>query len=131
MRGILIAADICLFARGPQEISHSKWLFGFFLLLIPMYAEVLFQLQQVLFLTAVIQAISSIAFMLVFIAVGLWFSNKSRRFRQTATALMGSAVVLWLFMLFYMYLMRTTYGFDGFDAKHETFPLKILWGFMP
>lgn len=132
MKDVLIAADICLFAKGPQEISHSKWPLGvFLLLLIPMYAEVLFQLQQVTFLTAVIQSASSIAIMFFLLAVGLWFSNKSQRFQQTASALMGAAVVLGLFMLIYMYLMRSTYGFDGFDAQYETFPLKMLGGFMP
>lgn len=95
-----------------------------------MYATVLYQLQVVSFETALHQAAYSVALMLFLLAAGLWFSNKSSRFVQAASALTGSAVALGTFMLIYMYLMTTTYGFDGFEAKYPTFPLKMIGGFL-
>ncbi len=131
MRQLLIAGDICLFTSAPQDLKHSKWLFVLFLfLLVPMYAIVLYQLQLVSFETALHQAAFSVVLTLLLLSVGLWFSNKSSRFIQTASAFMGSAVALGLFMLIYMYLMTTTYGFDGFEAKYPTFPLKMIGGFL-
>ncbi len=130
MRQLLIAGDICMFTSAPQDLKHSKWLLVLFLsLLVPMYATVLYQVQAISVQVALHQAVVSTALVLTLLAVGLWFSNKSSRFVQAASALLGSAVALGLFMLIYMYLMATTYGFDGFDAKYATFPLKMIGAF--
>lgn len=131
MKQLLIAGDICLLTSAPQDIKYSKGLLVFFLvLLVPMQAVVLHQLQTVSFQVAIYQSSSAVALILSLLGAGLWFSNKSSRFVQTASALTGSAVVLGTFMLIYMYLMTTTYGFDGFDAKYPTFPLKMIGGFL-
>jgi hypothetical protein len=130
MRQLLIAGDICMFTSTPQDLKYSKWLLLLFsCLLVPMYAVVLYQMQHVSFQVALNQAAISTTFVLSLLAAGLWFSNKSSRFVQVASALLGSAVALGFFMLIYMYLMVTTYGFDGFDAKYATFPLKMVGGF--
>ncbi|RLA18434.1 MAG: hypothetical protein DRQ61_10180 [Gammaproteobacteria bacterium] len=131
MKQFLIAGDICLFTSAPQDLKYSKlWFLLFLSLLVPMYTIVLYQMQTVSFQVAIHQAGYSVLLILSLLAAGLWFSNKSSRFIQVASALMGSAVAAGLFMLIYMYLMTVTYGFDGFEAKYPTFPLKMIGGFL-
>lgn len=131
MKQLISAGDVCMFTTPPQKMTYSWLLFCFFLLLlVPMYTTALYQLQEVPFMLAFKQAGVSVFSTLLLLAAGLWYSNKLPRFLQTATALTGALVVLGAFMLTYMYLMRETYGFDGFDAKYATFPLKMIGGFL-
>jgi hypothetical protein len=109
MNVLNIFVEICFLMRGPQDTPSDA---GFFKYVLGLYFAVntlLTSLTTNLFF-ALIQAFAELAMLLGFIWAVLWFSHKTARFGQTATAMLACGALFTIASLPFFYWIETHIG---------------------
>ncbi len=90
---LMLFFEICLFKKGPQDVPVSTVLF---FLLIPAYAIISFLILvlSVDVISAILQVLVEIAFVLVSSKVILYFAKKPERYIQTTCALIATDTLI-------------------------------------
>lgn len=90
---IRLFIDICLFRKGPQDIPASSLLFLLALAAYLLTGITLLGLEEDL-LSAVAESLAELGMLLAFVWLLLAVNKKTPRWHKTATALLGSDVVI-------------------------------------
>ncbi len=90
--------ELAIFKKGPQDVPASQWLLR---LLVPVYIAINFLIVKLGadWSTALLQATVEAVLVLGFAFALLTFAGKRKRFRQTASALLGTDALISLFAL--------------------------------
>jgi hypothetical protein len=88
--------ELCLLRRAPQDLPASEALLGLVLVVDLVVGALLGVTVGLSPGLALGEGLADAIFSLSLLLVGLWMLNRLSRFRQTATALLGSGAVLGL-----------------------------------
>ncbi|MDJ0805364.1 MAG: hypothetical protein QNJ78_00880 [Gammaproteobacteria bacterium] len=91
--------DLCLLRAAPQDLNGSHLLLKITLILNLVLGVVMIAETRVGITVAILESVFEVSLMLVVLYIGLKLHGSVARFQQTATALMGSGVLLGLLAL--------------------------------
>lgn len=93
MQFLVLFVDICLFKKGPQDVPASRFLLVLALIAYAVVGELLLGVEADWWVASQ-QVVVEAALLLGYTAAVLYFTGRSARYLQTATALLATDAVI-------------------------------------